>query len=827
MKPPDTFYIMQRMRWLKKIFFIFLCLLLLSGLGIFYLNTIFLPISAKDILASKATSWLKRNVSIGEINFYLQKGFVLKNIRIEQQPPASVPFISIDEVRFNIVLPNFFRAREIFIPSITLDKPVVHLKRIKDSQWNFSDLLTQSPTQREQKPSTKSTSVKFSLGAIKMFKGQIHISDPATSETISALDASLQLSLPDAIRFESDFVIDADRCTFSTKGKFSLASQELNATIKTRNFNPPRLIHLTGVPLYVIFDRWLIDEADLAVQFKNKEWTLKGMIIGPVDITTKTDIAVRTTGVIRSKNFTYHKRGRDFDLAGNFLATDTSVAVGADKMFSGNFSGTAISFQKSGDHFTMTGDLAVQKAKMLWAQETLTGDIETKKIFFDKLDDKLVLVGESKIINSTFKDPVWDMDINQAAANWKFDRHKNGFLLDIPDLRAKNLSGLFLTTQVDGSATAQNIKIDSTDEILNAQGHFATENLKLLWPNKISFAGNPQCDLTLSRNPAVDDNKMIPSGVIHFSDDTFQGIPKITQVKNLTGQLVFRQDEASSKNLTLTLGQTALSLAGTIKHFSAPDIKTKVLGKDFDISVDFKTASQRQNIRLEGLVYDGKLSVDANVALQEKNVPGEITASLTGLNVQRLKNTFGHLKDKDLSGILSVNVNLKGPLEDYKALKGDGAITIKEGKLLELEMLKGIWKVLFNNLLVEDYRKIAFTHGKATFKVTDGSIKTEDLLLESEPADISARGSLSLNGQLNFDVVAKVRQAPIVTASALQAVPTTIISQVVKNVVGIKLTGSITTPQVRYKILPLKVLEKTTGSIFEGIQGMLEDIWDN
>ncbi len=794
------------MRWLKKTFFILVFLSLVIGGGIFYLNTIFFPLQVKDILSSKATAWLKRNVSIGEIKLHPQKGFILKNIRVDEQLSSAVAFISIDEVRFNIVLPNFFRAREIFIPSITLDKPVVNLKRIEDTQWNFSDLLTKSPTKTANNSSTKSPKVRFSLGGVKIQNGQIIISDPASNETISALDASLQLSLPDAIRFESDFVIDADHCTFSTKGKFSLASQELNATIKTRNFNPPRLIHLTGVPLYVIFDHWLIDEADLAVQFKNKEWTLKGMIIGPVDITTRTDIAVRTTGIIRSKNFTYHKRGRDFDLAGNFLATDTSVAVGADKMFSGNFSGTAISFQKSGDHFTMTGDLAAQKAKMLWAKETLTGDIETKKIFFDKLDDKLVLAGESKIINSTFKDPVWDMAINQAAANWKFDRHKNGFLLDIPDLRAKNLSGLFLTTQVDGSATAQNIKIDSADEILDAKGHFATENLKLLWPSKISFAGNPQCDLTLSRNPAVDDNKMIPSGVIHFSDDTFQGIPKITQVKNLTGQLVFRQDEASSKNLTLTLGQTPLSLTGTIKHFSVPDIDANVSGKDFDVSVDFKTASQRQNIRLEGLVYDGKLSVDANVALQEKNVPGEITASLTGLNVQRLKNTFGQIKDKDLSGILSVNVNLKGPLEDYKALKGDGAITIKEGKLLELEMLKGIWKVLFNNLLVEDYRKIAFTHGKATFKVTDGSIKTEDLLLESEPADISARGSLSLSGQLNFDVIAKVRQAPIVSASALQAVPTKFFSNLEKIFVVIKPTGQITTPHFLNKILPLKVL---------------------
>ncbi len=814
------------MRWLKKTFFILVFLCLVLGGGIFYLNTIFLPLQVKDILSAKATAWLKRNVSVGEIKFHPQKGFILKNIRIDEQLSSAVAFISIDEVRFNIVLPNFFRAREIFIPSITLDKPVVHLKRIKDDQWNFSDLLTKSPTKTENNSSTKSGKVRFSLGAVKIQNGQVIISDPATSETINVLHASLQLSLPDAIRFESDFVIEADHCTLSMKGKFFPAAQELNASIKTHNLNPPRLIHLTGVPLYVVFDRWLIDEADLAVQFKNKQWTLKGMIAGPVDITTKTDIAVRTTGVITSKNFIYHKRGRDFDLAGNFLATDTSVAVGADKMFSGNFSGTAITFQKSGDHFTMTGDLSAQKAKILWAKETLIGDIETKKIFFDKFDDKLVLAGESKITNSTFKDPVWDIAINQATTNWKFNRHKNGFLLDIPDLRAKNLSGLFLTTQVDGSATAQNIKIDSTDEILNARGDFKTENLKLLWPNKISFAGNPQCDLTLSRNPAIDDNKMIPSGVIHFSNDTFQGIPKITQIKNLTGQLAFGADEASSKNLTLTLGQTPLSLSGTIKHFSTPDIKANVSGKDFDVSVDFKTASQRQNIRLEGLVYDGKLSVDANVALQQENVPSEIAASITRLNVQRLKNTFPRLKNKDLSGILSANVNLKGPLEDYKALKGDGAITIKEGKLLELEMLKGIWKVLFNNLLVEDYRKIAFTQGKATFKVQDGFIKTEDLLLESEPADISARGSLSLNGQLNFDVIAKVRQAPIVTASALQAVPTTIISQVVKNVVGIKLTGSITTPEVRYKILPLKVLEKTTGSIFEGIQGMLEDILD-
>jgi hypothetical protein len=128
--------------------------------------------------------------------------------------------------------------------------------------------------------------------------------------------------------------------------------------------------------------------------------------------------------------------------------------------------------------------------------------------------------------------------------------------------------------------------------------------------------------------------------------------------------------------------------------------------------------------------------------------------------------------------------------------------------LLELEMLKGIWKVLFNNLLVSDYRNIKFTQAKATFKIADGKVTTEDLILKSIPADISARGWVSFDNTLNFDIVADVRETPLITSSAIQAVPTTIISQVAKNVIGIKLTGSLTNPKIKYKILPLKALKK-------------------
>ena len=45
---------------------------------------------------------------------------------------------------------------------------------------------------------------------------------------------------------------------------------------------------------------------------------------------------------------------------------------------------------------------------------------------------------------------------------------------------------------------------------------------------------------------------------------------------------------------------------------------------------------------------------------------------------------------------MTLNTKFSGPFLNKKDLKGSGAVLVTDGKLIELEMLKGIWKILFS-----------------------------------------------------------------------------------------------------------------------------------
>lgn len=1038
------------MRRLKKVVLILSLFLLAITAGLFYLNTIFLPFQAKDIITAKAKALLQREVSIGRMNFQLNKGFVLHNIRVAEKNNLPLSFISIEEIQIGIPLPDFFRTGRIFIPSAKLTKPIVHLIRTSNNQWNFTDLLILNKTPSQPTNKTKANESFLSLGAIAIEKGQLIISDSMNTKIIDDLNATISLALPNHINFTTSFLIPSDHSTLNSKGKFDLSTQELTVAIQTQNLNPPDLITLTGVPLYVIFNQWLITNADILLKFKKGALILTGSMTGPIDITTKTDIPIRGKGLVISKEFTFHKTNSDFNLKGDFLAPTTTITIGANKTFSGNLSGKNINLQKTDAELTFTGDLLSQNTKMSLAQQTLTGETEFKNIIFRKNGLQFNLSAQSQITKAMFKNSIWDIAADISSAQWSLINNEKDLTLTIPSFSTQNLSGYFLKNKITGNATGQNIKIHNNTALLNGQGYFKTQNIKIITPQQITFTGNPQIDLTLTQNFAIDEGKLNAQGIISFGNDTLQNIPTIHTINNLQGELSFTTDAVSSKELTFKLGQTALSLSGTsslaktptlkitaksdnvviddvkkffaqklsdlqtdiwgtaqnvsisyngsllapqsatitvdallrntklsttklpspldkingqikyshdylswtnlnfsyqeqsytangfVRNFIKPNIKTTLTGKKFDLDIagttadnilslsslkgqydqsafdlhgtvalgdkppaanlngnialnlsnlsslanipaSFKHANldgilnldghyllsdlswqnisinakatakelklyghsfqnlsanlttrvdKRQNIKLNATLYDGQLTLDATLSPTAKDLPIDISANLSELNLMKLKDNFQKLENKDFSGLLYANTKFSGPLSNSSALKGTGAILITDGKLLELETLKGIWKVLFNNLLVSDYRNITFTQARATFKIADGKIITEDLILKSVPADISAQGWVGFNNTLNFDVIADVRETPLITSSAIQAVPTTIISQVAKNVVGIKLTGSLTNPKIKYKILPLKALKKTGDSIFQGIAGMFEDILD-
>ena len=144
------------MRRFKIIAIIFVLSCGVLAAGIYYLNAVFIPGPFKKILIAKARAALNRDIRIKELGFNITKGVFLKGIRIADKDPQAPPFLTAEEISLGLPLPNFFLTKNIVIPFATIRKPVLHISRLADGQWNFSDLLPASGG--TQKPSPPKTS---------------------------------------------------------------------------------------------------------------------------------------------------------------------------------------------------------------------------------------------------------------------------------------------------------------------------------------------------------------------------------------------------------------------------------------------------------------------------------------------------------------------------------------------------------------------------------------------------------------------------------------------------------------------------------------------
>lgn len=958
---------MQR-RYKKILFFLFILALITAG-GIFYLNTVFLPLQVKDFIVQKAKSFLNRDVSIEKLIFHPGKGFVLENIRINQNNGDPVPLLTIQEVSASVPYPDFFSlwSGRLFIPSITIKNPVIDIKYDTTGQWNFSDLITPghnksaTPTKTEQKP-------RFIIDTIKILDGQATITDTNISETINAINMTLQLDLLKSIKFDLNFLIPSHSSVVNATGQFAIYNKELTVSIKAKNVDVPPLLNLSKIPLWVDFKECLLKKTDLNLKFERGEIIITGSVIGKVDLsTTETATHVDVKTELASDHFFFKRKGPHFILKGNFLAGNTALTVDQNNIFTGQFKGPSISMERNGEEFELKGDLSGENTKMIFAGQELTGNPHIENMLFHRRANSYTVTGKASINHAAIKNAALDLKATSASVNaFDLKRENSDFKLIVPNLSADGIQSMYANKAISGNVKGQDIVFSFVNPVVQTYGKFQTTNLRLVIARDITLLGNPDVELTVTKNKDLDDNvDMINySGTMTLNKDRLEGVPKFDELNELSGTITFNNDQAQTnelrtvikgspwkisgkvnnfkdpsvnitarsatlnleimkdfftkkvksldtditgyaenvevkyeglvfskdateitvsgflksaeisslkfpqtitdingqvqyaanaldwKNLSFAFANKNYTTSGSLRNFATPNFKSTVSGDNFAFMVDGKTNDRIVTlnswkgqfhkspfdlagtinfrgdipaINLNGTVVDGKTSIDANVSFDQAQT-SNVAIELNGLDIEKLKNTIPALESKNIAGNLSMNTQWSGPLLDPNHWDGSGSLIIKDGKLLEIDVLKGVWKTLFSNLVVDDYKHIAFTQAKGNFKIADGRITTKDLLMKSNAVDLSVSGWMGFNGNINFDIIADVRQAPLVSANAVKALPSTIISQFAKNIVGFKLTGTFSQPQTKYKVLPLKVLKKTTDSVFLGIQGMMEDL---
>jgi len=815
---------------IKKIILIVLVVLVLGiGVGIFYLNKVFLPLKLKIILTQNLSNLLQRKVEIGSIRYQLFEGLIIDDLRIFEEPTqADKVFLTIKKTHFNILFLPLIKSKTIIIPTIYLDSPLVNIKYKPDKTWNIP-----IPKPAEQKYSLIISRLIISNG--KLFF-QDYTKEPVFTKEVEGLNTKLVLSLPNSLKFDLEADVpnaDKTKSLISLKGKINLRTKGFSAETKIKNLPiteySPYYAGLFPLSLSVAE----VKELNLSATGENDLISLEASL-------TSQDIALtqdnfKIWGALALKGAAkYNLSNKEADYYGYLDLANTAVEglpfVGAAKDIKGR-----LEFSKDS---LKTDALS---ARTLDSSVEITGELrDFKNPYLDlRLKSRFELAKLDGLIKKQFKDVSFDLN-GQAFLDSKI----TGYLKDINSIDFESQIKLI-------SAKLSLPQLASPIEEIN--GNFTIKKESASWQNlslkynnqnfnlngELKDFANPLVETTLSGpdlNLKTAFNLSDKNIDINYLDGGY-----FNSKFNLKGALSLKESDAPLVNLGGTVAldltdikkiaakfnqdlskiklegifKTAFSLSGALKDprtmnisLNAQDNNISFNGYKFSgLSLGYNQSNAQGRLSLSSDAYAGNLNLSANLNLADRDISYAAQINLNSIDISRLKQDTA-LKDKDISGALSATANLNGKGSDLSKLTGGVELNVANGNMWELNLFKGLGKLLFPR----SFEKIIFKEAKGQFFINNKSVTTHDLKLNSNELELAFDGSFDFGGNLDFRVFNKFSEQLLTEESqTLEKIISSVLTQTGSFVV-VRLTGTFLEP--KYKIEP------QVGNILEGIMGI-------
>ncbi|MCR4338204.1 MAG: AsmA-like C-terminal region-containing protein, partial [Candidatus Omnitrophica bacterium] len=246
----------------------------------------------------------------------------------------------------------------------------------------------------------------------------------------------------------------------------------------------------------------------------------------------------------------------------------------------------------------------------------------------------------------------------------------------------------------------------------------------------------------------------------------------------------------------------------SIKGYKFDNINLKMVQGD-------RTYSE---LTLSSLFYKGTLDLKTFINFRKPELPLEFSLQLEGADISNLKNDTP-LKGRPISGQLNSRLTLQGPLKQPNLLIGDGMITVANGELWQSNLLKGIWALL----LIPVYDEIIFTDAYVDFVIKNEKVITDSLTMKSRFVDLAGKGWIGFDQTINLHVQPQFKETEILASESLRKSTTAILTHAA-DYISVLITGTLSKPIYRRDTLPIKALEKATGGLLQGVQGILEEI---
>lgn len=814
----------------KKIIIITLLVLIFSAAaGLIYLNNVYLPVKLKAYLTERLESLSGYNAKIGSLNYHLLKGLVIKDIIVyDQTADARNTILTAKEVSFNLFFLPLLKEQKIIIPLIKIRYPSLHIRYNQDGTFNFSKIFAPKPeAENKQK-----RGLSFFIYRLSIIRGKCILEDehftPVFSKNIIDLNMGFAFGPSPKASFVMQGNISHPDGTFgrlSVKGNYRIAAKEMNLQLNLANlpfeeFEPC----LKNLPFAI--NSGNIDSAVLELNLKDKILKLQGAVSAKNVRLAKNELILSgNINIAPFFNYTLDKKEFDYTLIFNLLGVDLEGikyinkikgASGELKLTKNSLSCEKIQLETLGSAFRLKGSLDFNTPYLKMRFDSSEVDLATAFALLSPPAD-LKLTGTAAV----GVDVEGNLDIAPLDKKAVFQLNNAVFRASLLKEPLNNISGKLILSE-NGAEWPQLI-FNYRNIAYNSSGKLA--NFK---EPHLSFSIGSK-DLDLKSDLAIKDKDI--------KINTLEG-KYFNSRFNLAGDIDTRERNNPLFNLGAKLNlQIADALAILPDKISAGLKKTKLAGnlniegsvsgaaKNYpDWKINAKASSDLISVydlkfsnlsfdldQQQGLLlilnfvtsspYSGIINLAFSASLKKDSPTYLIKFGANGIDLQKLKADVG-LKNADMSGTVYIDANLNGEFKNISTLKGLGFISVKDGKLWQINLFKGLGELF----LLPEYQKIIFHNAQGEFEIENNSISTDNLKLESEQLILDCAGNINFDGSLNFTIYSTANKGLIRESADIRKFFAAIVGEL-SGAVAIKLTGTVKNPKFGFIPMPLDLIK--------------------
>lgn len=796
-------------------------LLIAAASGIIYINNVYLPVKVKDQFVKNIETNLKLNAEIEKIRFNIIKGLSIQNISLYDKTKENT-LLNVKEIHFNFLLLPLFKERKIIIPVIYVESPEIFIRYKSDNTFNFSKILPLSfKTQAPKKNGFSLMVLKINFLDAKCGFEDEHFT-PAFKKSLEEARLSIGINPFADISYslKAKLVLsEKAHAKLSLQGEYDIRTKEAKTKIELGNlliteFNP----YLQKLPVSIASGN--IETAEFQLNFKDWVIDAKGkaglrhLVLKKDDFNFSADIDLEP-----SLSYSLIKKELDYksgiklinaDLEGVALTGKISGISGDLSLEKDKISTENLKFKTLASLFALKGGLENFSAPFLKT------NISSEQLDLEKLfillphPPELKLTGVAKaeasakgLLSKMPLDIKANFDITQAQAQGvalikeplNNIRGKIGFTSNTAAWEALSFSYNNIDYTSEGkiidlirprikfSLASKNLDLKSELEIKDNLITLNTVNAKYL-DSQLSLKGN--IDTHDKDNPLMSlDTKLsinITDLLSLLAANTKTTLEKIKPSGKFDITTAISGKAKDYKNW-------GLHLKGSCPVFSAYNLKFT----DLNFSLQ-KTGPILELPLASASAYSGSIRLQGNFDLGPDIPAYFLKLNAANIDLAKLKADLD-LKEKDIAGILNLEGNFSGDFKGPDNLKGVAALSVENGKLWEVNLLKGLGDMIF----LPDYEKITFNQARGTFDIENKSVLTDDLQLTSEQLKLNFNGKIGFDGALDMTVYNEVNKDLIKDSTDIRKFFTAILGEFGGSIV-VKVSGNIQKP--KYSIIP-------------------------